>query len=47
LLGAAVVARFFPRLERENELLGEYQAENAPDDNLEVTSAPSAPASPA
>jgi MFS family permease len=28
LLGAAIVARFFPRFERERELLAAYQAEN-------------------
>jgi EmrB/QacA subfamily drug resistance transporter len=47
LLGAAVVARFFPRFERETELLGQYQAENAPDATVDVTAAPKASASPA
>jgi hypothetical protein len=47
LVGAAVVAVFFPRLEREQELLASYQAENVRGSDPVTTGARAAPASPA
>ena len=45
LLGAVVVARFFPRFEREQELLAAYQAEDRrpadPDTRAAGTASPS------
>jgi len=40
LLGALIVARFFPRFEREQELLASYQAENVRAAEQEVGTAP-------
>jgi DHA2 family multidrug resistance protein-like MFS transporter len=47
LAGAAVVAVFFPRLEREEELLAAYQAENVRGSDPGTPGARVAPASPA
>ena len=47
LAGAAVVAVFFPRLEREKELLAGYQAENVPGSDPGTPGASPVPASPA
>jgi EmrB/QacA subfamily drug resistance transporter len=47
LAGAAVVAVFFPRLEREQELLAAYQAENVRGSDPGTPGARAAPASPA
>jgi MFS transporter, DHA2 family, multidrug resistance protein len=44
LLGAAIVAFFFPRFEREKELLAEYQAENVRDADPGTARARPAPA---
>jgi hypothetical protein len=47
IAGAAVVAVFFPKLEREQELLAAYQAENVRGSDPGTSGARAAPASPA
>jgi EmrB/QacA subfamily drug resistance transporter len=47
LIGAAVVFFFFPKFEREKELLAEYQAENVSSSDRGATGAQAVPASPA
>jgi DHA2 family multidrug resistance protein-like MFS transporter len=47
LIGAAIVVCFFPRLELEEELLAEYQAENARSPDSAGAAALPAPSSPA